>query len=217
MAVTQNPHIGRSRNSFSTAIFSKWKDKNTMRSKPSEVANPNTVAQQKQRGAFKVTQDVGVRSLDIHKIGFNSKMSTMTGLNAFVQANVNQSVTADAAANIAIDFEALVYSIGNLTPTEFDCNGQTNSQFNISWDNHANTWADDQRADDQLNYVMLEVKDGAIIASQYGLNQGARSSSGKTVELRESKTTGSTIYVYPFFAAIARNKVEPNTFYTPTT
>lgn len=217
MAVTQNPHIGRSRNSFSTAIFSKWKDKNTMRSKPTEVANPNTVAQQKQRGAFKVTQEVGVRCLDIHKIGFNSKMSQMTGLNAFVQANVNQSVTADAQANIAIDFEVLVFSIGNLTPTEFDCNGQTNSQFNINWDNHANTWADDQRADDQLNYVMLEVKDGAIIASQYGINQGARSSAGKVVELREPKTTGSTIYVYPFFADIARNKVEPNTFYTPTT
>lgn len=215
MAVTQNPHIGRSRNSFATAIFSKWKDKNTMRAKPTEVANPNTIGQRKQRNAFTRTMDVMVRPLDSHKYGFNSKMSKMTGLNAAVQANLNQTIVSDASANVTVTWADLIFSEGNLTPTEFSIEEGSSSLCKIAWDFHSENYADDQRATDQLNYIMFEVKDDEIIASQYGLGVASRNeATGKaTVTYREARTTGSTVYIYPYFTNIPYNKVEPNTSY----
>ena len=52
MAVTQNPHIGRSKNAFATAVFTTWKGRNVMKGKPISVHNPDTPAQKKQRSAF---------------------------------------------------------------------------------------------------------------------------------------------------------------------
>ena len=215
MAVTQNPHIGRSRNSFATAIFSKWKDKNTMRAKPTEVANPNTIGQRKQRNAFTRTMDVMVRPLDSHKYGFNSKMSKMTGLNAAVQANLNQTIVSDAAANVTVDWAELIFSEGNLTPTEFTLSEGGPDKCSISWEDDPAFWSDDQRATDQLNYIMFEVKDDEIIASQYGIGMVARNHSGGKTDItyRETRTSGSTDYIYPYFTNIPYNKVEPNTSY----
>ena len=215
MAVTQNPHIGRSRNSFATAIFSKWKDKNTMRAKPTEVANPNTIGQRKQRNAFTRTMDVMVRPLDSHKYGFNSKMSKMTGLNAAVQANLNQTIVSDADALVTVDWAALIFSEGNLTPTEFTVIEPSTVDCKITWDSDTLKWADDQRATDQLNYIMFEVKDDEIISSQYGIGVESRNVLGGKFRItyREDRTSGSTVYIYPYFTNIPFNKVEPNTSY----
>ena len=219
MAVTQNPHIGRSRNSFATAIFSKWKDKNTMRAKPTEVANPNTIGQRKQRNAFTRTMDVMVRPLDSHKYGFNSKMSKMTGLNAAVQANLNQTIVSDASANVTVTWADLIFSEGNLTPTEFAVNNGGPEKCTLVWEKDPEFFADDQRATDQLNYIMFEVKNDEIIASQYGIGIVARNQSNGEIDItyRETRTAGSTVYIYPYFTNIPFNKVEPNTSYVATT
>ena len=67
MAVTQNPHIGRSKNAFATAVLTTWKGRNVMKGKPISVHNPDTPAQKKQRSAFGATVQLWTRELSGHK------------------------------------------------------------------------------------------------------------------------------------------------------
>ena len=67
MAVTQNTHIGRSKNAFATAVFTTWKGRNVMKGKPISVHNPDTPAQKKQRSAFGATVQLWTRELSGHK------------------------------------------------------------------------------------------------------------------------------------------------------
>jgi hypothetical protein len=53
MAVTENPKIGRARNSIGNTVFSTQFGKNTMRTKPIEIANPKTPDQVMTRERFK--------------------------------------------------------------------------------------------------------------------------------------------------------------------
>ena len=53
MTKVQNPIIGRAKGSAGGMTFSKNYDKNVMRAKAFEVNNPNTQAQQTQRGSPK--------------------------------------------------------------------------------------------------------------------------------------------------------------------
>lgn len=58
MTKIQNPIIGRARGSAGGMTFAKQFDKNTMRAKPFEVANPKTSAQTNQRNFFKEVKDI---------------------------------------------------------------------------------------------------------------------------------------------------------------
>ena len=53
------------------------------------VLSPDTPAQKKQRSAFGATVQLLTRELSGHKRGFNSYVSKMTEVNAFVQNNIN--------------------------------------------------------------------------------------------------------------------------------
>jgi hypothetical protein len=70
MAIVQNPLTGRSSGKFANAIFSKNYQKNIIRSKPIEVANPKTIAQELQRNRFKAAQAYVSMLLQLFRIGF---------------------------------------------------------------------------------------------------------------------------------------------------
>jgi hypothetical protein len=73
MAIVQNPIVGRSSGKFANAIFSKNYQKNIIRSKPIEVANPNTTGQQTQRHKFTIFQSFVSDLLTIFRIGYTNK------------------------------------------------------------------------------------------------------------------------------------------------
>jgi hypothetical protein len=85
MATVQNPITGRSKGKFANAIFSKWKGRNTLRSKPLEVANPQTPAQVQQRDSFAAAMAFARSISAIIYVGFSQFRDTISEFNAFMK------------------------------------------------------------------------------------------------------------------------------------
>lgn len=100
MARVQNTLIGRASGSVGMVVFLTWRLLNVTRSKPSSVANPNTIPQQYQRNRF--AQTVGLYQLlrPILEVGFINRNRKMTLFNAFQHWNMKTAFQ-DAGGGLA--------------------------------------------------------------------------------------------------------------------
>lgn len=199
MAVTQNPHIGRSKNAFATAVFTTWKGRNVMKGKPISVHNPDTPAQKKQRSAFGATVQLWTRELSGHKRGFNSYTSRMTEVNAFVQKNINSSVAANPAGDIITDFTKLVLSEGSL-PQAKDINVTASSgTYIVSWDGDSLDLLPNQALTDRLSLaVITQLSDGTFTVNNY-VDVTDRESSSYQIPDTYAIPAGGNVYVVAYF------------------
>ena len=114
MAIVQNPFTGRTSGRFAGAVFSKQFGKNTMRSKPVEVANPKTTKQLTQRQRFSMMVVVGRLLLSFIRVSFKQIAVGMSAFNSFVQQNIDLFI-AGAYPNFTYDWSKLIVSKGTLT------------------------------------------------------------------------------------------------------
>jgi len=199
MAVTQNPHIGRSKNAFATAVFSTWKGRNVMRGKPISVHNPDSPEQKKQRGAFGATVQLWTRDLSAHKRGFNSFASRMTEVNAFVQQNINKSVSSNTSGDVITDFDKLILSLGPL-PQALDLDvTATAGTYTVSWDGNPLNYLPNQAANDTLSLaVIVQKSDGAFTVTNY-LDIAQRDDNHYIIPGAIVMPAGGAVYVIPYF------------------
>jgi hypothetical protein len=110
MAVTQNPIIGRSKQSLSNTVFSTWKGRNVIRAKPLEVANPRTLGQVTSRNKLKVLSGMakGLRAAVI--LGLKSVSQLVTEYNSFVQANYENIVSSATTGEVTAFTSPIVLS-----------------------------------------------------------------------------------------------------------
>lgn len=87
MAVVQNPIIGRSQNKMANVVFSTWKGKNVLRSKPLSVRNPKTIAQVNQRKKIGYLAKLSSILSKTIRHSFRESAVDKTEYNAFVKAN----------------------------------------------------------------------------------------------------------------------------------
>lgn len=199
MAVTQNPHIGRSKNAFATAVFTTWKGRNVMKGKPISVHNPDTPAQKKQRSAFGATVQLWTRELSGHKRGFNSYASRMTEVNAFVQNNINSSVSANPAGDIITDFNKLVLAVGPLPQAVGLDATLTSGVITINFDGNPANYLPNQSASDQLSVaVIVQDATGAFTVSNY-IDVGEREDDHYVVPGTFTTPVGGNVYVVAYF------------------
>ena len=199
MAVTQNPHIGRSRNAFATAVFSTWKGRNVMRGKPISVHNPDTPKQREQRGAFGATVQLWTRDLSAHKRGFNSFTSRMTEVNAFVQQNINKAVSAASDGSIVTNFDELVISVGPLPQAkDLDVTASTGT-YTVSWDGDSLDLLPNQATTDRLSLaVITQLSDGSFTVNNY-VDVRDRGTATYTIPDTYAIPAGGAVYVIPYF------------------
>lgn len=114
---TQNPIVGRSSGKLANTIFSKWKQNNVVRSKPLEVANPRTEAQQMQRSKFAfllvIAQSLGMAL----RAGFREVATKMTEFNKFMSTNLNAQVISGTFPDWQLSYHELKISMGSLDST----------------------------------------------------------------------------------------------------
>lgn len=199
MAVTQNPHIGRSKNAFATAVFTTWKGRNVMKGKPISVHNPDTPAQKKQRSAFGATVQLWTRELSGHKRGFNSYTSRMTEVNAFVQNNINSSVSANPAGDIITDFNKLVLAQGSL-PQAVDLDATISSGvITINWNGDLENYLPNQSASDQFSVaIIVQESTGAFTVSNF-IDVAERIDAYYVVPGTFTIPAGGNVYVVAYF------------------
>lgn len=126
----QNPIIGRARGSAGGMTFTKNYDKNVARAKAFEVANPNTQAQQVQRGYFKQVINLS-QSLSPEQLRslFPIKPKTMSRRNALSQQLTKFMV--DDGSDFYIEDQTL-FSIGNGSFVNTDCSIIRNGAIDVS-------------------------------------------------------------------------------------
>ena len=199
MAVTQNPHIGRSKNAFATAVFTTWKGRNVMKGKPISVHNPDTPAQKKQRSAFGATVQLWTRELSGHKRGFNSYVSRMTEVNAFVQNNINSSVAATPAGDIVTDFNKLVLSQGSLPQDVHLVATLSAGVITINYEGNPANFLPNQSASDQLSLaVIVQDAAGTFTVSNY-IDVAEREDGTYVVPGTFTVPAGGNVYVAVYF------------------
>jgi hypothetical protein len=82
--------LGGVQNKVGSVIGSSWKGIATIRSMPTSVANPNTVAQQAQRQKFSAVVYVARLLLsDLISVVWNPFAKKMSGYNDFIRRNIN--------------------------------------------------------------------------------------------------------------------------------
>jgi hypothetical protein len=114
MAIVQNPLTGRSKQKFANAVFSTWKGKNVVKSKPLSVGNPRTELQTKQRSRFTTAVNATRGVTDFIRKAFKESAIGMTEFNVFVKKNI-QNIDLSVLGNCVIDPNAVIVSAGSLT------------------------------------------------------------------------------------------------------
>jgi hypothetical protein len=165
MAIVQNPVTGRTKKKFATAVFSKQFGKNTMRSKPVEVANPRTLLQKQQRSKFSLMVELSRMMLSFIRLGFKQVAIGMSQFNVFMKSNIKTVITG-TYPNYAIDFTKLIVSKGTLSGADTpEATAETGNKVVITWiDNSGN--GDAEETDNALaliiNYDKKAVKTDTI-------------------------------------------------------
>lgn len=133
---TQNPWMGRARGSAGNMTSSKIYDKNVMRAKAFEVSNPNTTAQQSERGFFRQVMDccASVSDEQLRSL-FGVKPKSMARRNALTQQLTAAFSVVDGEKTL--DFSKLE-AIGNgkkvTTPIVHYVDGGTEDDTTITKD-----------------------------------------------------------------------------------
>lgn len=137
MAVVQNPITGRSKNAFAGGVFSTWKGKNVLRSKPLTVANPRTEAQLLQREKLSQGVELYRQFPGEIQVGFAQQAVGMSEYNAFMSGLLKDSFTGSTPSTVLLDVEEILISKGTMQQTPIDSAGYSTPDVDITWDESA--------------------------------------------------------------------------------
>lgn len=204
MAIVQNPIIGRSKGSFGNAVFSKWKGKNTLRSKALEVANPQSDLQMKQRAKFAILVALYRKMAAILKTGFHEMAVGMSEFNAFQSTNLKNNFLGWSGSAWVANSSNLVVSKGSLDATSIGVPTATNANATVTV-TFDSTPAGNQSAADTIYCVVMQEN-----GDKYAVLSGARSTGTLTGSLSDKPDIGDQFYFYLFGVSPDGRKVSDN-------
>ena len=214
MATVQNPITGRSKGKFANAIFSKWKGRNTLRSKPLEVANPQSPAQTQQRDAFAAAMEFARTISSLIYIGFASAKDTVSEYNAFMSEAfkgwVDKTPTPPA---FDFDWGLLTIAKGAIAGTPISAINATNGSPTVTVDYPTTILGAGQSVSD-LAYCL--VYNETQNTWDFSLGTADRADGSITVTMAENQVTGDTIYAYLFFKQVDGTEVSDSIAATTT-
>lgn len=155
MAIFKSTAFSRLRKSFGNLTTCRSKGKNIVREKVTDVKNPRTLKQQKQRARFVVLVDLsGVFSPAV-VLGFVTCPEECTPENFFVHLNQNMVEVSDDL-EVTVDYEHLVLSKGKrAVPSEMSVSGDAESHVLI-FTIVAEEFMSHSAPDDEFYAVVLE-------------------------------------------------------------
>jgi len=192
MAKIRSGILGPVSGSIGGIVGAKWKGIPTIRSKPLSVANPNTSAQQTQRGKF--SQVVAVARLllsDLIQTYWDPFAREMSGYNAFVRQNIN-AFDSDGLAIPADFFSARGTLVGL---SSFGAIASA-SNDNIDCDWADNTGEGDALADDYFCAVWYNSVQKYWMFQETTATRG----DGAVIFLDPKMVAGDELHIYPFFS-----------------
>ena len=141
MAITQNPIIGASRGKLANVTFSKWKNKNVLKSKPIVVSNPRSSLQVGQRTRHSFLVMFARLVIPIIKLSMKELAISMSEYNYYIQANSN-NVVVSPSGTASMLLPTMILSRGSLqrpVPLSYITVIPNNIQINISTSSNGTT------------------------------------------------------------------------------
>lgn len=114
MGVIKQGILGGFTGKTGPVIGSTWKGITYMRGIAVSYNNPNTEAQQVQRGKFKLMAQTIKPITPLINIGFKNYAVQMTCRNAAMKHNIRAAITGNDPKNLQINWELLSFSFGCL-------------------------------------------------------------------------------------------------------
>ena len=190
-AIVQNPVTGRSRGKFAGAIFSTQFGKNTLRSKPLHVRNPQTLEQMIQRQRISVTMSTLRLFTSLVRSGFRLVATGMSAFNAAFKLAI-QSNLVGSYPNILFNPVDLKLSSGNLQNALNPTAAKNLSNIDFNWED--NSGVGDALATDTFSLVCY---DGYVneVSKHTGIE---RSAATGTIAIPSNWVAGNEVYSYLF-------------------
>lgn len=113
MGVLLNNPFGKIRGSIGPNTFQNWRGVQTVRSRPTDVANPNTEAQQYQRNYFSKLTALSRVVATIFNIGLAKQAIKKTAYNVFMALNNASLTVIHDGTNFLLDLSKLIVSKGS--------------------------------------------------------------------------------------------------------
>jgi hypothetical protein len=110
--IVQNYLFSGARQSMGGTTFQKWKGIQTARTKPTNVENPRSPAQQLNRGKLALLAILARVFRQIILVGMRDAAQKMTEYNAFVKYNIATAIDGTTAETLTLDYENLVVARG---------------------------------------------------------------------------------------------------------
>lgn len=211
MSIVQNVLIGRSKNKIGNAVFTTWKGKNVLKSKPLTVENPRTDKQLMRRSAM--TQIVGMyrQVAGMVSLGWKQLAIGKSEYNAFVSFNLLNGFDYSTPPTATLIPDQLLLSKGTIAPTSISTVTSSNGSpsVTVTWPTSATLPG--QAVSDKALILCINPTTDGIGQSVASI---ARSAGTATITMSENNATGNEIYVYLGFYNETDGKASDSTTFT---
>jgi len=185
-------------------IMSSWKGIATIRSMPSTVENPNTAAQQTQRGKF--SQAVACARLllaELIRPFWDPFVKGMSGYNAFIQKNIDCfNETGFIAPSAFVAARGVLVGLSDFSATF----NPVTHVLNVCWFN--NTGVGDALATDLITVVWYNES-----KKYWKVSVGSAARSAETYDITDTNlSVGDDVHVYGFFRRPDMSKISDSTY-----
>lgn len=210
MAITQNPITGRMHGTLGNAVASKWKGRNTLRSKALTVANPQTDAQMKQRAKFKILTTLGKMLSNVIRTGFKETAVSVTQFNRFIAINSANDYLTWSIDRWSADPKALQLSDGSLDQTSITSVLATNNSDQVTV-NFPTAVDGNKSANDKVICVIEGVDNGGM-----SIVSVSRSEGNAKVTMDKPVLSNEIYNVYLFFSSADGRKQSSTAYLVKT-
>lgn len=210
MAITQNPIVGRMHGTLGNAVASKWKGRNTLRSKALTVANPQTDAQMKQRSKFDIVLGFARLFGAVIRVGFKEVATTISEYNAFMSENMLNDFLTYVSNNWVVDASSMVVAKGSLDMIGLSSTASSASANTVTL-NFDTTANGNQSNGDKLYVICGGPTYRGLSAGTVTRNDGTA-----VITMDGDVVTSHVISGYYFFVSADGRKVSNSAYFTLT-
>lgn len=206
MAKLNSGILGGISGTVGNVVGGRWRGVDYIRSKPANVTNPNTEAQQAQRMRFRLVISFLKRIRPLIKAGFRNGARNQTTFNRAMSANIGQAVSG-TFPDLALDPQELVFARGELPGAEGPAMDASEAELvTLTWTNNGGSGG---ASDDDGVMALLYNEDADEVT--YSLNGAVRSEESLEVDI-PAAWSGDTVAAYIAFRSETEQEVSDSRY-----
>lgn len=206
MAKLRSGILGGISGKVGNVVGGRWRGIDYIRTKPAQVKNPNTEAQQNQRMRFKLVIQFLKKIKPLVNIGFHKRGKNQTPQNAAMAYNLKHAIAGEFP-DLELDPAQIVFSEGSLQPAQgASMDTSVTGAITISWISDTAS-ANASESDGAMILIYNPAKD-EVVYNIFGSTRGIESH----VQSIPAHWAGDEVAGYLAFRSESGNEVSQNQY-----